>query len=56
MQQFADEHTATPTHAHVHYIAAIGSLMTYMHAKYSFKRGITFMRKFKLIEVAYLYY
>jgi hypothetical protein len=35
MQQFADEPTATPTHAYVHYITAIGSPMTYMHAQYS---------------------
>jgi hypothetical protein len=35
MQQHVDRHTATPTHAHVYYIDAIGSLRTYMHAQCS---------------------
>jgi hypothetical protein len=34
MQQFVDGPTATPTQSYVHYIDAVGSLMTYMHAQY----------------------
>jgi hypothetical protein len=32
IQQFVNGPTATPTHAHVYYIDAKGSLRTYMHA------------------------